>query len=159
MNQTNINFIVAEKKEIHPRGVPPQHQSVRGRHAQHHLGGGGLGKWLSAKVVKGSGRGKQLGFPTINLFTYKPIYLKFSVYFCKIKINNQIYKGLFHYGSKPTFNDSRPGLEIHVLDFNQEIKEGKKVQFKLLKYLRKIKKFKTKDALINQIRKDIEIAN
>jgi len=79
-----------------------------------------------------------------------------GVYSCKIKINRQIFKGLLHYGPRPTFKELNPSLEIHVLDFNKEIKKGKKIQFKLLKYLRKIKKFKTKEDLVKQIRKDIE---
>ena len=120
-------------------------------------------KWFVGRAVKGSGRGKTLGFPTINLTTdqFNNVAMKqwnkieMGVYLCQIKIDDQIYKGLLHYGPKPTFGYSRPGLEIHVLDFNKEIKKGEKIQFKLLKYLRKIKKFKTGNALINQIKKDI----
>lgn len=174
MNQTNINSILANVFKKHPRGcVAPAAN----------LGG----EWIKSAVIKGSGRGKTLGFPTLNLklktaqhwvlgdfkndLKTPPRWhpaesrddsseveeIEYGVYSCKVKIKNQIYKGLLHYGPRPTFGCSKPALEIHVLDFNEEIKPGKKIQFKLLKYLRKIKKFKRKEELVKQIRKDTEV--
>ena len=131
INKTNINSIVANVFKKH---------------------------WIKSVVVKGRGQGKTLGFPTLNLKLKTSQHLVLGVYICKIKVKNRIYKGLLHYGPRPTFGRSKPGLEIHVLDFDKEIKPGKKIQFKLLKYLRKIRKFKTKEDLIKQIRKDIEIS-
>lgn len=115
-------------------------------------------KWHQGVVIKGKGRGRRLGFPTINLrFSSSKILklLKYGVYSCQVKIDNQIYQGLLHYGPRPTFREKKPVLEIHVLNFNKQIKTGIKIKFKLLKYLRRTKNFKTKNSLINQIRRDI----
>lgn len=111
-------------------------------------------KWFKARVIKGKNRGKKLGFPTVNLKPFRLLDFKFGVYLGQIKIGNQIYQGLFHYGPRPTFKEKKPVLEIYILDFEQKIKSNSKVQFKLLKYLRRTIKFKTKAALINQIKKD-----
>lgn len=115
-------------------------------------------KWHQGVVIKGKGRGKKLGFPTVNLRLsnskiLKP--LKYGVYSCQVKIDNQICQGLFHYGPRPTFKEKKPVLEIHVLNFNKQIKTGTKIKFKLLKYLRKTKRFKNEQELIIQIKNDI----
>ena len=133
--------------------------------------------WYEGVIIKGRGRGKTLGFPTINL-TPGVILIpslvegegspdkkwKFGVYSCQVKIDNQIYSGLLHYGPQPTFKEQEPSLEIHILSSSCDSKlaschpersEGSQIQFKPLKYLRPIKKFNNKEALIKQIKKDI----
>lgn len=126
--------------------------------------------WYEGIIIKGRGRGKTLGFPTINL-TPSVILIpslvegegspdkkwKFGVYSCQVKIDNKIYSGLLHYGPRPTFKEKDLSLEIHILSSSchPEIVSGSLVYFKLLKFLRKIKKFKNKKELAEQIRKDI----
>lgn len=119
--------------------------------------------WYEGIIIKGRGRGKTLGFPTINL---KPLNFEtfklfdYGVYSCQVKINNKIHQGLLHYGPRPTFKEKDPSLEIHLLsnlchpDPEPVERERSIVQFKPLKYLRPIKKFKTKEALTGQIKKD-----
>lgn len=112
-------------------------------------------EWFKARVIKGKNRGKKLGFPTVNLKPFRPLDFKFGVYLSQIKIEDQIYQGLFHYGPRPTFKEKKPVLEIYILDFNQDLKLETKSQFKLLKYLRETKKFKNKEQLSKQISNDI----
>lgn len=112
-------------------------------------------KWFKARVIKGKNRGKKLGFPTVNLKPFRPLDFEFGVYLGQIKIGNQIYQGLLHYGPRPTFKEKKPVLEIYILDFNQDLKLETKIQFKLLKYLRETKKFKNKEQLSKQISNDI----
>ena len=48
-------------------------------------------------------------------------------------------------------------LEIHLFDFNRDI-YGQDVEVGFLKFLRPEKKFENLDALVQQIRKDVEQA-
>ncbi|OGD52603.1 hypothetical protein A3J78_01235 [Candidatus Beckwithbacteria bacterium RBG_13_35_6] len=126
-------------------------------------------KWLTTKVVKGSGRGKRLGFPTINL-DYKITKLqdyKWGVYLCEIKFpnnlilyysNSLVHFGLLHYGPRATFKEFKPQLEIYIFDFNKNIKAGEKVKFRLIRLIRKTKKFDSSEELVKQIRKDVKKA-
>lgn len=121
--------------------------------------------WIRALVVKGKKRGRRIGFPTINLKPLEPKNImgkdflrkiKKGVYFCHLKIKNQIYYGLLHYGPRLTFKEENPTFETYVLNFNQIVKPGIKIKFKLLKYLRKTQKFKCQADLARQIKKDIK---
>ena len=111
-------------------------------------------KWFKAVMCKGAGRGKQLGYPTINLKITEILPFKHGVYSVQTMVKNFRGKGILHYGPRPTFDEKEICLEIHLLEFNDNVKPGTEVHFKLLKHLRPGKKFKSKDALINQIRKD-----
>lgn len=112
-------------------------------------------RWFRAVVCGGAGRGKQLGYPTINLEIAEKTPFKHGVYSIQTMVKNFRGKGILHYGPRPTFKEKESSLEIHLLGFNDNVNLGTEVQFKLLKYLRPVKKFKSKDALINQIRRDI----
>ncbi len=114
------------------------------------------GEWMEGIVVGGKGRGKKLGFPTINLLTEK-INFPFGIYICWIRYKNyEIYKGLLFYGSRLTFAETDPSLEILLLQFVPQTKLGQKIQFKLMKYLREVKKFSSAKELIKQIKKDLQ---
>jgi riboflavin kinase/FMN adenylyltransferase len=136
------------------------------------------GEWVEGIVVRGRGRGKKLGFPTINLtplgvilseakdlakssLTRRSVKKEFNfpygIYSCEVKYKNyKQYKGLLFYGSRPTFAETNPSLEILLVQLVPQIKLGQKVQFKLMKYLRKVKKFASEKELVKQIKKDLQ---
>ena len=69
-----------------------------------------------AKLVKGRGIGRTIGFPTFNFVLLNTPEEKFGVYICAIFYNNQRYLSIANWGEKPTLNDCTILLEIHVLD-------------------------------------------
>ncbi|NQU77323.1 EamA family transporter [Candidatus Falkowbacteria bacterium] len=107
---------------------------------------------FKAKVMKGAGRGKNLGFPTANL-DQENLDISHGVYLAETKINNQTHQGLLHFGYKETFNE-KPSLELHIKNFSQDIL-GQEIEVKIIKKIRDIKKFKSVDELKEQIQKDI----
>ena len=55
--------------------------------------------------IKGKGRGKPMGFPTINLKIPENFELKDGIYAAKVVIENITFVGALHYGPVPTFSE------------------------------------------------------
>lgn len=112
--------------------------------------------WYSGLVIKGKGRGTRLGFATINLSFEKNIDIKHGIYLCLVKINNQEYRGLLHWGPIPTFKEQKPAAEILIQEQIPNLSIGTKVFFQPERYLRRIIKFAKLEDLSAQIKKDLE---
>ncbi|MCA9370808.1 MAG: riboflavin kinase, partial [Candidatus Peregrinibacteria bacterium] len=73
---------------------------------------------FTAPVITGSGRGKKLGIPTLNLDTaHVPDTLEEGVYACFARLgeNGTRVPAVMHRGTRPTFGDT-PSCEVHVLN-------------------------------------------
>lgn len=110
---------------------------------------------ITGRIIHGSGRGKSLGFPTINVEVHSFDSLPFGVYAAWVNVEDQIYAGALHYGPRPTFGERKPILEIHLLDFQGNLYE-KRVEAEIVKKIRNISIFKSREGLQLQIRKDLE---
>lgn len=111
---------------------------------------------LVGKVIRGKGRGKELGFPTANLELPKEKLIPATgVYAVWVVIDGVRYPGALNIGYKPTFNDRELTVEVHVLNCNSPLNlYDKKITVELIKFVRGEKKFPSADALISQIRQD-----
>ncbi|NQU98807.1 EamA family transporter [Candidatus Woesearchaeota archaeon] len=112
------------------------------------------GLTFKAKVMKGKGRGRRLGFPTANL-DRKDFDIPHGVYLVKAKYNGKKYKSLMHFGFVETF-DEAPRLEIYIGNFKGDI-YGKELKVKILKRVRDVKKFETVEELKEQIKEDLKL--
>jgi len=103
---------------------------------------------ISGAVIKGKGRGQQLGFPTINILPpeHKLIPLD-GVYKVRVVINKDE-----HLGAMFCRHDL---LEVHIVNFSGEI-YGKSVTTKFLERIRGIEHFSDDQALRSAISEDIE---
>lgn len=111
---------------------------------------------IKSNPIKGKGRGKLLGFPTINLKIPQNLNLDFGIYGATAKINNNKYIGAVHFGPIPVFKESRPSLEVFLLDVNEiYLNDSDFVLLGDFKFLRPIMNFEKKEDLILQIEKDI----
>ena len=106
---------------------------------------------IKRRVIKGDGRGSSLGFPTANLENTEDLCLKEGVYAVKVEDN---FMGVANYGRRPTFDGSKKVLEVHILDFQGNLKE-KHIKVEFLQFLREEKKFNNPQELIKQIEEDI----
>lgn len=109
--------------------------------------------------IKGKGRGKPMGFPTINLKIPDNFELKDGIYAAKVNINKKLFIGALHYGPVPTFNENEQSLEVFLLgSSNNELEnlEGKIIKVEIIKYLRQVIKFNSKEELIEQIKEDVK---
>jgi riboflavin kinase/FMN adenylyltransferase len=112
---------------------------------------------LTGKVVKGAGRGKELGFPTANITIAKDKLIpKHGVYAGKLITHNLKLKAAVFIGSRPTFGKESFAIEAHVIGFNGDLR-GRTVRIELLKRLRDEIHFSDVEKLKAQIKKDVEV--
>ncbi len=114
---------------------------------------------LFAKVVKGHGRGKTLGFPTANLEPDDPDKLipARGVYAVDVILGKETYKGMMNIGNRPTFDYEHLTLEVHLFNFRGLI-YGETIEVHFKKFIRKERKFDSKEDLIHQLKIDQEIS-
>ena len=111
---------------------------------------------FTAEVIKGSGRGKSLGTPTLNLDTTKvPQEVAEGVYAIFAFIEGEQHDAVMHYGPRPVFRDTL-SCEIHLI--NEPIEHVEVVTVHVLERLRDVADFPTPDDLRMQIALDIQNA-
>lgn len=114
---------------------------------------------ITGRVIKGAGRGKQIGFPTANLGYEKECLVPANgVYITKTFFKEMMYYSVTNVGKNPTFNTGNEiHLETHLLDFNIDI-YGEKISVSFVEKLRDEKKFSSVNELIQQIKADVVVA-
>ncbi len=111
---------------------------------------------LDGTVVTGEGRGRSLGFPTLNLRTGNRI-LPGGVFRSRTTVCGRRFDSVTHIGPLPTFASGTMRVETHVLDFDQEV-YGEPARVELMERLRGIRRFASAAELAEQIRRDVEVA-
>jgi riboflavin kinase/FMN adenylyltransferase len=110
---------------------------------------------LMGKVIWGSGRGKDLGFPTANLEILNGLYPKTGVYAVEVIMGNRTYLGVADVGYNPTFGKNPLSVEVHILDFSADI-YGEEIQLVFYKRMRDEKAFVNSDSLVRQMKMDVD---
>jgi riboflavin kinase/FMN adenylyltransferase len=111
-------------------------------------------------VVKGDGRGRRLGWPTINLETDNELLPGDGVYVSRVTIGTGEHDlgGVTNVGTRPTvYMQTRRLMETFILDFDRSI-YGERIELEFLHRLRDEMAFPTLDDLSDQIGKDVEAA-
>lgn len=111
-------------------------------------------------VRRGRGRGRALGFPTVNLELDRSRIQKLppGVYAARIAWEGQAPMGaLANIGMRPTFAERELSIEVHVLDFEGNL-YGREVEVALVERLRDEREFPTVQALVEQIKIDCQQA-
>jgi riboflavin kinase/FMN adenylyltransferase len=110
-------------------------------------------------VKKGRQIGKKIGFPTCNIDIQNYVLAKPGVYAVKVlRENNTKYiKGIANLGYRPTFNQNKILLEVHLFNFSGNL-YNKLLSVEFLKFIRKEKKFRNVNQLKAQIKRDLNIA-
>ncbi|PIU77856.1 MAG: FMN adenylyltransferase [Candidatus Moranbacteria bacterium CG_4_10_14_3_um_filter_44_15] len=102
---------------------------------------------ISGKVIQGRGKGKKLGFPTINIELNEKI--GSGVYAGKVNIDNKEYKaGVF-------INNRGTLLGAHIIGFSGDL-YGEEIEIEIGEKIREVMKFDSDQDLRQQIKSDIE---
>ena len=107
-----------------------------------------------ARVVVGKGRGKGMGFPTLNLEIPEAFDAKHGIYAGYVYIGEKKYTTAIHFGPVPTFREAEPTLEAYVLDTKLQ-EAPSELDIELVAFIREIRQFKGSDELREQIARDV----
>jgi len=120
-------------------------------HTVNHL----LGRrWtLRGTVVHGDKRGRELGFPTINLAFRSDAHFALGIYAVRVQIGGTIANGVASYGTRPQFDNGPPRLEIHIFDFDGDL-YGSEVLVEFVGFQRSELVFPDVEALLQQMHVD-----
>jgi riboflavin kinase/FMN adenylyltransferase len=111
---------------------------------------------LEGEVVHGDHRGRTIGFPTANVAVWaEQVVPANGVYACYATLNGEKFKAVTNVGERPTFNGTGTRVEAHLLDFDRDI-YGETLQLEFIARLRGEQKFSGIEALVAQIRADVE---
>jgi riboflavin kinase/FMN adenylyltransferase len=114
--------------------------------------------FIDGVVVRGAGRGRELGVPTANLETANELLPPHGVYATTVTIDGVVRAGVTNIGLRPTFADAvRPTIEVHVLDVDSDL-YGKTLRLGFVQRLRDERRFPDVDALKAQIDADVRRA-
>jgi riboflavin kinase / FMN adenylyltransferase len=116
---------------------------------------------IKGKVIYGQQLGRTIGVPTANIRLNMKKPAVNGVYAVKIVgVINTIEKewfGVANAGAKPTVNQQKPQLEVHLFDCDEQL-YGEQLSVTFCHKIRGIKKFSGIEALKKQIQQDIQIA-
>lgn len=110
---------------------------------------------MCGRVAHGDRLGRTLGFPTANIHLHRkvtPIKGIFAVEVFGLK--TEPVAGAANIGTRPTVGGTRTLLEVHLLDFSDDI-YGAYVQVNFLRKFRDEKRFESLDELRRWIEKDV----
>ncbi len=113
---------------------------------------------ICGRIRHGDKRGRQLGFPTANIALNRnrpPLHGVYAVYVRGL--GETRYEGVANIGTRPVFDGEQLLLEVHILDYSDDI-YGQHVEVEFLQYLRGEQKFASVDELRSQIARDINDA-
>ena len=92
----------------------------------------------------------------VTLIDYKLIPPQ-GIYAVRGVLRDGTHDGALHLGPRPTFRGSPPTVELHLMDFDRDL-YGSEIRVDFIAKLREIEPFSTVEALVDQIRVDVEHA-
>ena len=104
-------------------------------------------------VVGGAKRGTDLGFPTANIPLPRGTTLGHGIYAVRMHTAGAQHDGAAYLGTRPTFDDGMPVLEVFLFDFDGDL-YGKTIEVEFVDFIRADRKFPTSEALIAQMEID-----
>jgi riboflavin kinase / FMN adenylyltransferase len=112
---------------------------------------------LEGEIRSGTGQGRKLVVPTLNLATEQEVLPKNGVYATEAVVAGKTYLAATNVGVRPTFDGTRITVESFLFDFNEDLTSGK-LEVRFQKRIRDERKFSGPAELREQVLKDIETA-
>ena len=113
---------------------------------------------ISGRIRHGEKRGRKLGYPTANIgfATRKPPL--HGIYTVRVSgLGQDVRKGVASIGTRPVFAGNVVLLEIHLLDFDEDV-YGEHIKVEFLQYLRSERMFDSVETLKKQMERDRQTA-
>ena len=110
---------------------------------------------FSGIVKHGEQRGRELGYPTLNvaLPSARKLLPPDGVYAVRAHTRRGLYGGMMNLGGRPTFGDLERNLEVHLFDVGGDW-YGERVSVEFIRRLRDTTRFASLEALTAQLARD-----
>ncbi len=113
---------------------------------------------MSGKIVRGEQVGRRLGYPTANVDLRRRQSAVMGIFAVRVSgLDGGPCDGVASVGSRPTFNGTKPLLEVHLFDFDEDI-YGRYIHVDFVARLRGQKKYENVDDLVAQMHVDADNA-
>jgi riboflavin kinase/FMN adenylyltransferase len=150
-------FGVTVVPQVAEQGEVFSSNAIRAELAQGDVPGAGrmLGHWwrVAGTVTGGAKRGTGLGFPTANIALAPGTALAHGIYVVRVHLVGDVHPGAAYLGTRPTFDDGAPVLEVFLLDFDGDL-YGRRIEVEFIDHLREDLRFDDIEALKVQMAKD-----
>jgi riboflavin kinase/FMN adenylyltransferase len=114
--------------------------------------------FVSATVIHGDKRGRELGFPTANLALDPTCALRHGIYAVRVAAAGRRYNGVASFGRRPMFDTGMVLLEIFLFDFDGDL-YGTNIDVAFIAWLREEAMFASAEELVRQMEQDSRLAN
>jgi len=156
-----LGFEVEPSPLVEMDGAPVSSSRIRDllsagevEHAERLLG---RHPWLDGVIVRGDGRGRELGFATANLeCSPHTAFPATGIYAGRAQVAGTHRPAAISVGYNPTFTDDRAHLrvEAHLLDFDADV-YGEPMHLEFTRRLRGEERYGSVDELVAQVHRDI----
>ena len=113
---------------------------------------------MSGKVVHGERIGRELGYPTANVQLRRRLSPVMGIFAVRVRgLGPGPLDAVASVGTRPTFLGTKPLLEVHIFDFDEDI-YGRRIEVEFIARLRDEQKFDDVQALVEQMDRDSDAA-
>ncbi len=113
---------------------------------------------MSGKVIRGDNLGRKLGFPTANVNLQRRQSAVMGIFAVRVRgLGEKPLDAVASVGTRPTFDGTKPILEVHIFDFDEDI-YGRYIHVDFIERLRDERRFASADALVEQMHRDSQQA-
>jgi riboflavin kinase / FMN adenylyltransferase len=109
---------------------------------------------IRGTVVRGAGRGAELGYPTANVDHIDTLLPAEGIYAARARTDDAWYPAAVSLGPNPTFSEGRLKVEVHLIGYDG-IMYGRPLEVDFLARLREIRQFVSVASLVEQIAGDV----
>ena len=113
---------------------------------------------MSGRIVRGERVGRSLGYPTANVDLRRRQSAVMGIFAARVHgLDDGPHDAVASVGSRPTFNGTKPILEVHLFDFDRDI-YGRYIHVDFVARLRGQEKYERVEDLVAQMHRDAENA-
>jgi riboflavin kinase / FMN adenylyltransferase len=109
--------------------------------------------FVTATVIPGDRRGRELGFPTANFRLDPACRLRHGIYAVRVAVDGERHDGVASFGRRPMFASQTPLLEVFLFDFSGDL-YGKTLDIAFIGWIREEMSFASVEQLTGQMHDD-----